>query len=58
MSYLTAEQVRDWAAHQPEDGYWCEDCLSRLVQNPESGKYYCPNEMCLNQEEYDIKEEE
>jgi len=54
MDYLTAEQVADWARHQPEDGFYCECCLTRLAQTDE-GLYYCPNEMCLYDEQGKIE---
>lgn len=58
MSYLTREQVGDWATSQTdEDALYCEDCLTKLAKT-DDGKFYCPNEMCLNFEEYEVKEEE
>lgn len=57
MDYLTADQVRDWAQDQPNEAYYCEYCLTQLVQTDE-GLWYCPNEMCLNEEQATIDEEE
>ena len=56
MDYLTSEQVGEWARHQPDDAYYCEHCLSKLAQTDE-GKYYCPNEMCLYDEQGNIEKE-
>jgi len=52
MDYLTAQQVKDWAIRQPDDGYYCKYCLTRLTRliQDDEGNYYCPNEMCLYEE--------
>lgn len=57
MEYLTTEEVRGWVNSQIDDAYYCEDCLTRLVQTDE-GKWYCPNEMCLQDDEITITEED
>lgn len=58
MDYLTAEQVGEWARRQSDDALFCEHCLTRLVQTDE-GLWYCPNEMCLYEEQgkIDLDEE-
>lgn len=55
MAYLKAEQVKDWANSQPDDATYCEFCLTRLAQNDE-GLWYCPNKMCLWDEQVKIEE--
>ncbi len=57
IDYLTRDQVFDWAKDQPEDAVYCESCLTRLSQTTE-GLYYCPNEMCLCDEQGDIDEDD
>ena len=55
--YLTRDQLMDWAQDQPDDAVFCEHCLSRLVQT-EDGLWYCPNEMCLYEEQGVLTEQE
>ncbi len=57
MDYLTTNQLKDWADNQEEGRFFCEHCLTRLVQTDE-GLYYCPNEMCLNDEQGEIEPDE
>ena len=57
MGYLTLDQLRDWVADQEEDSLYCEFCLHQLSQLGD-GKWYCPNEMCLNDEQYELVIEE
>ena len=57
IDYLTAEQVKDWAKDQPEDAVYCEHCLTRII-NTIGGLWYCPNEMCLYDEQGDLEEPE
>ena len=57
MDYLTADQVKDWASEQADEGYWCESCLTKLAQTSKD-EYYCPNEMCLYREQGEIEVEE
>ena len=59
MDYLTTDQIKDWAEFQSDGSYYCEHCLTQLTQTDE-GLYYCPNEMCLYDEQgkIDIDEEE
>ncbi len=54
MDYLTRQQVFDWASQQSEDALFCEHCVTRLVQTDE-GDWYCPNEMCLCDEQGKIE---
>jgi len=58
MDYLTADEVKEWAKAQPDNGFYCQWCFTRLVQD-DNGLWYCPNEMCLYEEEetIDIDEE-
>jgi len=61
MSFLTRDQVADWLNHQrDEKAFYCEDCLTKLVktETAKGVKLYCPNEMCLNDEQYDPPEKE
>jgi len=55
--YMTADQIKAWAKEQEEGSYYCEHCLTKLVQTDE-GSWYCPNEMCLWDDEIIITEEE
>jgi len=56
IDYMTAEDVGDWARHQPADGFYCKHCLTRLAET-DDGQYYCPNGMCLYEEQGTIEEE-
>lgn len=56
MEYLTGDQVRDWANDMLDtdlNSFFCEHCLTRLIQADE-GLWYCPNEMCLYDEQGEI----
>ena len=53
MDYMTTDQIRDWASDQPDDALYCIHCLTRLVPTDE-GLWYCPNEMCANDEQGEI----
>jgi hypothetical protein len=57
MDYLTRDAVADWLRHQPEDALFCEHCLTRLVQTDE-GDWYCPNQMCLYDEQGKIESDD
>jgi len=54
MDYLTRDQVLDWAQSQEDDAVFCEHCLTRLIQT-DGGLWYCPNEMCLYDEQGKIE---
>jgi hypothetical protein len=58
---LTSEEVREWASSQPDDGYYCDHCLSRLEGlsgDAGLGLFICTNDMCLNSRTYIYSEEE
>ena len=61
MGYLIFEQVGDWARHQVDDGSpYCESCMTKMLKigTGEGERWYCPNEMCLDDERYEVEEEE
>jgi len=53
MDYLTKSQVLDWIKAQEEDALFCDYCLSKL-RRTDDGLWYCPNEMCLYDEQGNI----
>lgn len=58
MGCMTFQQVKDWAASQVDDGTpFCENCLCKMRKTDE-GKWYCSNEMCFDNEQHDIEEDE
>ena len=59
MGYLTTDQVKDWAQDIVEDTrtFYCEHCLT-ILNKTGDGKWYCPNEMCLWDEELVIEQED
>lgn len=56
---ITFDQVKDWAEHQEDDGApYCGACLAKMALTAgKEKKYYCPNEMCLNDRRYPIDPE-
>ena len=53
---LTRDQIIDWVQEQPQEGVYCEYCLTRLRQT-DDGLWYCPNEMCLYDEQGELEQE-
>ena len=57
--YLTKAEAEERLRYAHEDAKFCPDCLSQLGElegADESLVLMCRNEMCLNEEEYPIKE--
>jgi hypothetical protein len=57
MKIYNVEQAKNQLNQLIEMGYknFCPDCLSGLEET-EDGILYCPNEMCLNEEQQKISE--
>ena len=57
MEKYNIEQAKNQLNQLIETGYtlFCPDCLSGLEQT-EEGEFYCPNEMCSNEERESKKE--
>jgi hypothetical protein len=51
---ITEDEAKVYLQQRIDVGFkhFCPDCLSGLEQTKE-GTYYCPNEMCLNEEHYE-----
>ena len=54
---LTTKEVINWFQTFKFKGLFCPDCLTKLTLQ-EEGVFYCPNEKCLNEKEYNKKGEE
>ena len=57
MDCLTKAEAEERFRFTEEDSKFCPECLSelRLVKGTEDDPYYyCPNEMCLSEEQYDM----
>lgn len=54
MEYLTEMDVKRWAEDLKERTYYCPHCRTELVETVE-GNFFCPNEMCLYDEQGKIK---
>jgi hypothetical protein len=52
--WLTKQEAEERFRFDPEDMHYCPECLTALVFLEEDGVYYCPNEMCLNENQYDF----
>lgn len=58
MEYLTAGQAMAAAENRISMGqHFCPYCLSALARIPHTRKYYCPNDMCYNEEQGKIEKE-
>lgn len=57
MEYLTAKAIQSWAKSLVDGTYYCFYCLTELKRT-DDGKWYCPNEMCLYEEQGKIKKGE
>ena len=57
MKIYTEEEAKKQLNQLIDMGYtsFCPYCLSGL-ETTEDGKIYCPNEMCLNEEQQEISE--
>ena len=57
MDYLTKTEAEERLRFAPEDARFCPDCLSELAKTEDGDKsiYYCPNEMCLNEEQENVQ---
>jgi len=52
MDATTKRELVRGLTGTPDDTLMCPECFHFLEWNDE-GCYYCPNEMCLNEETYD-----
>jgi NAD-dependent DNA ligase len=59
MEIYNIEEAKNHLQQLIDFGYnhFCPDCLSGL-ERTEDGVLYCPNEMCLNDEQEQIQSEE
>ena len=48
---LTKKEVIDWFTTFQSKDFFCPFCCGKLQKTKED-KLYCPNEMCLNEENY------
>lgn len=55
MDYLTKAEVEECLRFEPEEAVFCPDCTTRLILQEEGG-WYCPNEMCLNEDSGELGE--
>ena len=53
MGYLIKTEAEERLRFAPEGAKFCPDCLTQLreAEDDEGHHFYCPNEMCLNDEE-------
>jgi len=57
MEFLTKIEAEDRLRFIPEDARFCPDCLTELkLVHTDDSIYYCPNEMCLNDEQGELNE--
>jgi hypothetical protein len=52
--WLTKQEVEERFRFDPEDSKYCPECLTKLRLSLEGEQYYCPNELCLNHDQYDL----
>ena len=57
MSVLSKKEVLNEFYNAKENDLFCVYCYERLTLNDE-GVLYCPNEMCLSEQEYNDKGQE
>ncbi len=51
----TISELKRDINHIPDDTPICESCNYELVETDEGTDFYCPNEMCLDHEQYSVK---
>lgn len=51
MKPINKKELIEWFKTFKKENLFCPHCCSKLEYTDED-KYYCPNEMCLNEEEY------
>jgi len=55
MDYLTKQDIIDFV-ETLDEGVYCPNCLTHLkpIDTDNGKRWYCPNEMCLNEDEIDL----
>ena len=54
--WLNRLEIITWYAQQGDADRFCPHCMGRLARTHENlcdPTYYCPNDMCLNEDTYD-----
>ncbi len=53
----TGKEIIEYLKSMPADEFRCPECWRRLDKDKE-GNYYCPNEICLCEDNWDEKGDE